>query len=630
MEFDVDEPNGVGAELLAADAPKIDAVDADAPKTEVVVVAGTPKMELVVAGSAPKIAAAVLGGAPNADNLIFVAEVAGAPKIDTWLFGAAPKIEELDTGWLPKIEVVVTGGAPNVPEIVVCAPNIEVDVVGAAKVCVATLPLLIENGFWFGVFPKIDGWDDDAKLKLGVCVAGTGALPNWKALLSTCWPNIEDTVVDVDNCVENTFWIATEILAPLSDCSLFLKPLKDERLVKLDAKVLVGRSKMLGLVVLGWFDWDDCCWLTKFLASTPKLNVGVEELNPVLEFDVFCRLKESPPDFAACSLPNILFEVVAIFPKELLCVDVATTATAVWLLADEAMDETMLDSTNEIVAFNFTLVLEGVEEPTVDVSFEGFKPNENPAFEGCANTADVLVFVALLTVLVDDKDVALSVFAVAESPVNVGAVLGAVTPTMVTVELNVKAEKVVPTTLFSSNVGTPNENADVDEVNVEVKVFPKVAAMLWGAVAAMVFDTLLTTSGTVTEVAAAETIDVALDTAKGAGGSDFCSCTDATVDEGMSFDMGKPKPDKLELTVGVLEGTMLIVGILICLVVCTPDDFERELVTGAAVLAVLATEPKRFTDSVDCTEDETIRVSVILVSLKISFTNFADFSCSYR
>lgn len=83
MEFDVDEPNGVGAELLAADAPKIDAVDADAPKTEVVVVAGTPKMEFVVAGSAPKIAAAVLGGAPNADNLIFVAEVAGAPKIDT-------------------------------------------------------------------------------------------------------------------------------------------------------------------------------------------------------------------------------------------------------------------------------------------------------------------------------------------------------------------------------------------------------------------------------------------------------------------------------------------------------------------------------------------------------------------
>ena len=82
MEFDADEPNGVDAQLLAADAPKIDAVEAGAPKTEVAVVVGAPKMEPVVAG-APKIAAAVLGGAPNADNLIFVAEVAGAPKIDT-------------------------------------------------------------------------------------------------------------------------------------------------------------------------------------------------------------------------------------------------------------------------------------------------------------------------------------------------------------------------------------------------------------------------------------------------------------------------------------------------------------------------------------------------------------------
>lgn len=83
MELDTDEPNGVDAQLLAADAPKIDAADAGAPKAEVVVVAGAPKMELVVTGGAPKIAAAVLGAAPNADNLIFVAEVAGAPKIDT-------------------------------------------------------------------------------------------------------------------------------------------------------------------------------------------------------------------------------------------------------------------------------------------------------------------------------------------------------------------------------------------------------------------------------------------------------------------------------------------------------------------------------------------------------------------
>ena len=94
------------------------------------------------------------------------------------MFGAAPKIEELDTGWFPKIEVVVTGRAPNVPDIVVCAPNIEADGVGAAKVCAVTFTLLTENGFWFGVFPKIDGWEDDVKLKADACVAGVGAFPN--------------------------------------------------------------------------------------------------------------------------------------------------------------------------------------------------------------------------------------------------------------------------------------------------------------------------------------------------------------------------------------------------------------------------------------------------------------------
>lgn len=143
------------------------------------------------------------------------------------------------------------------------------------------------------------------------------------------------------------------------------------------------------------------------------------------------------------------------------------------LLFAEAMDEAILGSGNEIVAFNCTLVLESVEEQTEDVSFKSFKPTESPAFIGCAV---VLLFVALLTVLVNDKDVALSVFAVAKSPVNVGAVL--ITPPMLTVELNVKDEEVVPTTLFSSDLGTPNENADADEVNVGVTGFPKVAAML--------------------------------------------------------------------------------------------------------------------------------------------------------
>ena len=296
--------------------------------------------------------------------------------------------------------------------------------------------------------------------------------------------------------------------------------------------------------------------------STPKLNVGVGELKLLLEFDVFCIPNEKPPGFAACSLPKILFEVVAIFPKEVLCVDVAATAAAVLLLTDEAIDEAMLDSGNEIVAFNFTLVIEGVEEPNVDVSFKGFKPSERPAFNGCAITAIVVLFVALLTVLVDDKDVALSVFAVAKSPVNVGAVL--VAPPMVTVELNAKPEEVAPTTLFSSDLGTPKENANVDEVNVEEKGFPKVAAMLWGGVGAMVFETLLTTSGTEPELAAATVaIEVALDTGKGAGSSDFCICTDATLDEDVSFDTGKTKPVILELTAGVLEGTILIVGILI-------------------------------------------------------------------
>ena len=624
MELDTDEPNGVDAQLLAADAPKIDATDAGAPKAEVVVVAGAPKMELVVTGGAPKIAAAVLGGAPNADNLKFVAEVAGAPKIDTWLFGAAPKIEELDTGWFPKIELVVTGGAPNVPDVV-CAPKIEVDVVGAAKVCAVTFTLPIENGFWFGVFPKIDGWDDDAKLKADACVAGIGTLPDWRPLLSTCCPNFEDIVVDVNTGVENTFWNATEVLAPLPDCSLFLKPLKDERWVKLDVRVLVDCPKMLGVVVLGWFDWDACCWLTEFLASIPKLNVGVGELKPVLEFDVFCIPNEKAPGFAACSLPEMLFKVVAVFPWEVLGVDIAANATAVLLFA-EAMDEAILGSGNEIVAFNCTLVLESVEEQTEDVSFKSFKPTESPAFIGCAV---VLLFVALLTVLVNDKDVALSVFAAAKSPVNVGAVL--ITPPMLTVELNVKDEEVVPTTLFSSDLGTPNENADADEVNVGVTGFPKVAAMLWGGAGVTVFERLLPTSGGETELAAANAaIDVTLDTGKGAGSSDFCSCKDATVDEDVSFDTGKTKPVKSELTAGVLEGTILIVGMLIWLVICTSYNFERELLIGLPEATVPAAVSVRLTDSIDCIEDETIPVSVTLVSSKISSTNFADFSCSYR
>ena len=296
------------------------------------------------------------------------------------------------------------------------------------------------------------------------------------------------------------------------------------------------------------------------------------------------------------------------------------------LLFAEAMNEAILGSGNEIVAFNCTLVLESVEEKTEDVSFKSFKPTESPAFNGCAVA---LLFVALLTVLVNDKDVALSVFVVAKRPVNVGAVL--ITPPMLTVELNVKDEEVVPTTLLSSDLGTPNENADVDEVNVGVTGFPKVAAMLWGGAGVTVFERFLPTSGGETELAAANAIiDVTLDTGKGAGSSDFCSCKDATVDEDVSFDKGKTKPVKSELTAGVLEGTILIVGMLIWLVICTSDNFERELLIGLPEATFPAAVSVRLTDSIDCIEDETIPVSVTLVSSKISFTNFADFSCSYR